>query len=614
MKAHAHAFRLLKGAPCPCAAEWAANPAAWALRGDRRPDACPFRADDGAEHGHLHHNPQLSDAVLDSASEGILITDPTGKIIRVNHAFTAVTGYSEEETVGQTPRMLQSGRHNAQFYAELWTAVTQRGHWEGEIWNRNKAGAIYRELLTINAVRSADGNLTHFVGVFTDVTARKQTEARLHHLAYHDPLTGLANRTLLDDRLRQAIVLATRADTRFAVLYIDLDEFGAVNNALGHEAGDRLLVETARRIQGQVREGDTLARQGGDEFVVLAESCHGHGSAAAIARRILEALLPALPLAAGEAFVTASIGIANFPDDGCTRAELLTHADAAMYRAKAAGGNRLRFFAEAVHGSVGHRPEVKLGLVPGLVQELEHGDLRLEFEPIFRFGAASPHAAEALLRWDPPVPGALLPSSFQNYAARNGTTAEVDRWQLQSAFGLAAEWGRAGADLRIAINLSPGQLIDAGLTGRIRALLKEHGLSGERVVLEVPERALWQYQTESRSVLAALHDLGVRTVVDHVRSGHVTRSFLRRYPISGLKIDGSVIADVTRDETHAAFVRTLVATARKLKIEIGVEGVETPAQLQFLSDLGCDWLQGHLLGGPMAPSALAACHPEWPCS
>lgn len=556
---------------------------------------------DTTERRSLQDHLRLTAAVFESTSEGILITDADGKIIRVNRSFTQMTGYSAEDAVGQTPRLLHSGRHDEAFYAEMWRSLAEEGRWEGEIWNRNKSGRVFPELLTINAIVGPDGEPSHYVAVFADITARKQTEERLLHLAHHDPLTGLGNRTLLHERMQQALVRAAREQTCFGVLFIDLDDFKTINDTLGHDAGDELLVLVAVRIGRLLHETDTLVRHGGDEFVILAEGCRGHGAAGAGARRILRALSEPFVLSAREVYVSASIGVAIFPDDGRTSADLLKNADAAMYRAKSEGRNRHRFFTEEMNQSV----RTRLDLEVGLRHALDRGEFRMEFQPIFAPGERRPHHAEALIRWNRPGKGLVSPGHFMDLAEEVGVIVEIDRWVLRESCRTLADWVATDVDLRMAVNLSPRQFRDPGLPGQLRAVLDELRLSGDRLELEITERALLEHDDDVRRVMTGLHDLGVRVVIDDFGTGYSALSYLHRFHIDGLKIDRSFVSELSRKESSAALVRTIAAMARTLGIEITAEGVETPAQLQFLTDLGCDWLQGYLLGRPMSSSQIS---------
>ncbi len=563
---------------------------------------------DTTERRALQDHLRLTAAVFESTSEGIMITDASGRIISVNRSFTQMTGYTDAEAIGQTPRMLQSGRHDDAFYAEMWRALMADGRWEGEVWNRNKAGRVYPELLTINAILAPDGTTSHFVAVFADISARKQTEARLLHLAHHDPLTGLGNRTLLHERMQQALARAARGRSCFAALFLDLDDFKTINDTLGHDAGDELLVLVAERLSGLVADPDTLVRQGGDEFVVVAENCRGHSGAGAVARKILNALTKPFLLSTREVFVTASIGIATYPDDGETSADLLKNADAAMYRAKAEGRNRHRFFTEEMNQTAHNR----LDLEVGLRHALDRGEFRMEFQPIFAPGEARPHHAEALVRWHRPGKGIVGPSQFMDLAEDVGMIVEIDRWVLRASCLALADWMRAGADLRVAINLSPRQFHDPGLPTQLRAILDELHLPGDRVELEITERAVLEHDHDVRRVMVGLRDLGVRVVIDDFGTGYSSLSYLHKFRIDGLKIDRSFVSEIARKESSDALVRTIAAMARTLGIEITAEGVETPVQLRFLTDLGCDWLQGYLLGRPMSSARLATWNHENP--
>lgn len=542
---------------------------------------------------------RLFAAVFDSTSEGIVITDASGRIERVNRAFCAMTGWDEAALVGAVPERLDSGRHPPQFYADAIRSLRREGRWEGELWIRRRNGELIPSYVVVNDLRSGD-TVEHEVAVITDIRPHKEVEARLTHLALHDPLTNLANRTLLHTRLGEALHRAREAGRRVAVLFIDLDDFKTVNDTLGHDVGDGVLTGVAARLGATVGPDETLARHGGDEFVLLADECQTRDCALRVVRRILDALASPFRVADREIFVSASIGISIFPDDGQTGADLLKNADAAMYRAKAQGHRRFEFFTPEMNRSA----RARLDTEAGLRRALDSGEFGLVYQPIVRPGERHPRRVEALLRWNQGGTEPRMPGEFVDLAEESGLIVPIDRLVLAEACRQAARWG---GGIRVAVNVSPRHFRDQKLAGIVARALDGAGLDGSALELEITERALLHDEAEVTAVFDALHALGVRVVIDDFGTGYSALSYLHRLPIDGLKIDRAFVSELGRNPSHADLVRAILAMAAALGLEVTAEGVETDAQRDFLLEAGCLQLQGYFFGRPMPAEKL----PTW---
>ncbi|MCG6940372.1 MAG: PAS domain S-box protein [Thiohalocapsa sp.] len=544
--------------------------------------------------------------VFENTMEGIVVTDAERHIVAVNRAFTEITGYSEEEALGQDPRMLQSGRHDESFYQALWASLNRTGQWRGQFWNRRKNGEIYPQLSTISAVHDPGGRLMNYIGVFSDITQLKRSEQALYDLAHKDPLTGLANRTLLRARLEQSLPRAARAGRMLALLFLDLDLFKNVNDTLGHPVGDALLQSVADAMAEQVGGNNSIARLGGDEFVVLLEDI-GHPDAAAhLARRLLGVFTQPFAAQGRELHITASIGISVFPADGEDMDALLANADVAMYRAKDQGRNTYRFFKpEMTEGAV-----ERLKLENALRGALARSELTLEFQPQVRLADGCMHGAEALLRWHHPEYGQISPSRFIPIAEELGLIVEFGYWALEHACKQLAEWDAHGFLVpRLAVNLSVLQLERPGLVKEVQAIMARTHVEPDRLELEVTESMLMRHADQVIANLAGLRDLGITIAVDDFGSGFSSLAYLKRLPIHRLKIDKSFIDQLTQDANDDAITRAIIALGHGLGLEVIAEGVETEPQAEFLRREGCAEAQGFLFGKPMPAHQLIASAP-----
>jgi diguanylate cyclase (GGDEF)-like protein/PAS domain S-box-containing protein len=543
---------------------------------------------------------RVAAAAFDS-QEGMIITDVDLKILRINRACCEITGYSTEEAVGQTPRMFSSGRHNAIFYEQMWASINTIGSWEGELWNRRKSGEVYPEWATISAVKGIDGTVSNYVASFIDISSRKTAEEEIKHLAFYDPLTRLPNRRLLLDRLRHALLASSRSDSAGALFFIDVDNFKTLNDTLGHDKGDLLLESVARRLSAAVREEDTVARLGGDEFVIMMEGLSLNApDAAAQARIVAEKILAAFKEnhdLLGLAYLcTASIGIAMFTRATDTVEELLKHADLAMYQAKAAGRNTLRFFDPKMQSVVMARTELEADLRQGLREK----QLLLHYQPQVD-DEGRMNGAEALVRWSHPVRGMISPMEFIPLAEETGLILDVGHWVLETACLQLVAWASRPemAHLTVAVNVSAHQFRQADFVDQVLAVLQATGANPYRLKLELTESLLVDNVEEIIEKMYALKAKGVGFSLDDFGTGYSSLTYLKRLPLDQLKIDQSFVRDIHVDANDAAIAKTIVTLAHSLGLGVISEGVETAAQRDFLAQSGCHAHQGYFFSRPL---------------
>ncbi len=551
---------------------------------------------DVTEERHVHDQLQLMGLVIENMGEAILITDGDKRIVSVNKAFSSITGYTAEEVLGRNPSLLASGKHDKAFYQSLWRDLQRQGTWKGEIWNRRKDGSLYPEWLSITILRDAQGRACNYIGIFTDITAFKEKEARIEYLAQHDHLTRLPNRLLLRDRLQQAIAQAGREGSKLAVLFIDLDRFKYVNDSLGHAVGDRLLQEVATRLTALVRAEDTVSRQGGDEFVILLNGIRNIAHIAHLAERFLENLSLDYAIDRHRLHITPSIGISLYPDDGDSIEALIRNADTAMYHAKETGRATYQFYTETLNAALAER----MALEGAIQSALARGEFHLHLQPQYRIRDGRLLGAEALLRWQHPEKGAIPPDRFIPLAEEANLIEPIGLWVLEEVIGLLHGW-RDGplAGAHLSVNVSPNQLANPDFAAQVQALLQRHPIDPARLQLEVTETSLMQDVERSRVQLQELKRLGLRIAVDDFGTGHSSLNYLKRLPIDELKIDRSFIRDIPEDPHDVILSRAIINLAHTLQYQVVAEGVETPAQLAFLLEAGCDLAQGYHLARPM---------------
>ncbi len=546
---------------------------------------------------------QLAATVFENTAEGVLITDIDQHISAVNRAFSEITGYSEFEALGQTPRLLASGQHDSAFYAALWHQLTAEGHWQGEIQNRRKSGELYPAWLTISAVRNHEREITHFVAVFADISSLKHAQAELDYQAHHDPLTGLPNRTLFESRLQAALSSPQPSGRQGAVLFLDLDRFKHINDSLGHPVGDLLLKAIAQRLKEQVRDNDTVARLGGDEFIILLPGLHQPSDAEHIANKLLACF--GAPFQAGEHefFTSASIGTSLYPQDGTDVASLIRNADAAMYRSKAKGRNRVESYTRDLTAQAAER----IALEHELRRAIERKELSLSYQPKFSLKTQSLVGAEALIRWRHPTFGDVPPEHFISLAEENGMILQLGDWVLEQACRQMQAWKHSYLAFGpLSVNLAGAQLRQPLLVQRIEQLLRTHQLKAGDLQLEITENFIMSQAEEALAILHQLKRIGVQLAIDDFGTGYSSLSYLKRLPLDILKIDQSFIRGLPDDPHDAAIARAIIALGRSMQLTIIAEGVENQAQQQFLAAEGCEQIQGYIVSLPLAAPEFAA--------
>lgn len=550
-----------------------------------------------ASEAHLHQ----AAAVYENSRDGIIVTDPRTRILAINPAFSEITGYSEKEVIGQTPRILKSEHHPRSFYQQMWRSIRQTGGWSGEIWNRRKGDGIYPEWLSISSVCDSNGEVTNYVGVFSDLTQLKRSEEEVQHLSNHDALTGLPNGRQLHARLEHAISRARHSGQGLAVLLLDIDRFKDINDSLGLHAGDALLKETAQRVVDCLWESDTVARMGGDELVVLIEELRDPGHAMLVAEKLRNALSASFIFEEQELFLTASIGISLYPDNGDNAELLLREADAALYRAKEEGRNRVAFYTE----SLSQMASKRLTLEAGLRHALERGEFELHYQPQLLLHTRQLAGVEALIRWRHPEDGLIPPNEFIPLAEKSGLIEPIGEWVLAEGCRQIAAWRDAGINIpRVAINLSAGQLGRRDLVTAVERTLRQHSLSPEMLELELTETAIMHDPARATETLDAMTELGIAMAIDDFGTGYSSLAYLQKFRLQRLKIDMAFVRDTPQNSGNAALCRAIIAMAQSLGMETIAEGIEEEAQQQFLASEGCTIGQGWLYARAMPAAEL----------
>jgi diguanylate cyclase (GGDEF)-like protein/PAS domain S-box-containing protein len=572
------------------------------LRGHgRRPRSLQAVYIDLSEHMRAVEEFQLASAALRSAPQGVLITDCDGRILHVNPAFEKITGFASSEAVGRSLSMLSTHQRAAQFMAHVWRALHSRGHWQGEISNRRADGSPYTLQVSMSTVRGNDGAPSHYVGMFHDITAARAAERELEHLAQHDVLTGLPNRLLLTDRLRQALAQAARHGQSVAVLFIDLDHFKQANDSYGHLVGDELLKQAAQRIGGVLRVSDTVTRQGGDEFIALLPDLKHPNEARPACLALLRALGEPFLVDELSIHLSASIGVATFPADASEIESLLRCADMAMYEAKAGGRNRAHFYGAELEARARQQAEMEAELRHALAQ----GELFVQLQPILSLSDGRLLALEALLRWQHPQRGVLQPADFLPFAEESRLLSAVGEQALRGACAARAKLtDLLDPELPVAVNLAPQQLMETDFGERVEALLKTYAMEPGQIEFDVSERALTLDSDLVEHQLGALTQRGLRLNLDDFGTGHSNLAALQRLPLRRLKLDVSVVSDLESHQSSRVICQTACAIASSLGLELVAEGIETAKQGELVVRLGCSAGQGRALARPMRPAAL----------
>ncbi|MFQ6594221.1 MULTISPECIES: phosphodiesterase DibA [Pseudomonas] len=544
---------------------------------------------------------QQAAAVFDCTREGVLVTDARGLIVHVNRAFMAITGYSGEDVMGKRPSLFKSGRHSSNFYQQMFQTLERTDEWSGEIWNRRKSGEIYPQWQTIRVIRDDQGKATHYVAVFSDISAIKDSEHELARLAHHDPLTDLPNRLLFSDRAHQALTSAQVHKRGCALLLMDLDHFKIINDSLGHTTGDQLLKAVGERLKGLFGPGVTLARLGGDEFAVLVESCPQVVQAAALAQRILDAMKEPFVFDGNQLFISASIGISLFPSDALSAEQLLRNADSALFKAKSAGREGYALYTEELTAHAQHRVEI----AGELRRALEQQELRVYYQPVHDLQDSRLIGVEALVRWQHPERGLVPPGEFIPIAERTGLIADIDAWVMHEACRQMCQWLAEGAPLSfIAVNVSSRLFARRELYEQVAQVLHSTGLAPTFLELEVTESAVMDDPEVALEQLHRLRELGLRLAIDDFGTGYSSLLRLKRLPVQKLKIDQGFVAGLPWDEDDAAIVRVVIALAKSMGMQVHAEGIEQVEQARFLLEQECDMGQGYWFGRPMPAAEI----------
>lgn len=557
---------------------------------------------------HLVENDTRIAATAFESQEGIMITDANSVILRINKAFTAITGFTAEDAIGKTPRILRSGLQDDSFYAAMWARINHAGVWEGEVWNKRKDGEIYPERLIITAVKNAEGTVTNYVATLTDITLSKAAAAEIENLAFYDSLTQLPNRRLLLDRLKQAFASSARSGRDGAVLFLDLDHFKTLNDTLGHDIGDLLLQQVAKRLTLCVREGDTVARLGGDEFVVLLEDLseqplYAAAQAESIGEKIITALNQPYQLESHEHQSTPSVGIVLFSDHHQSQEDLLKHADIAMYQAKKAGRNRLSFFDPKMQDAINTRAELEHELYKAL--ELRQFQLYYQIQVD---STGHPLGAEALIRWPHPERGMVSPFYFIPLAEDTGLILPIGHWVLETACAQLQSWQQTEhtKHLTLSVNVSVKQFRQPDFVDLVRTTVQHYAINPMLLKLELTESMLLENIEEVIATMHALRTIGISFSLDDFGTGYSSLQYLKILPLYQLKIDQSFVRDLADDLSDQAIVRTIIAMTQTLNLNVIAEGVETEQQRQLLQKIGCNTYQGYLFSEPVPIEAFEA--------
>lgn len=547
-------------------------------------------------------------ATIFESHEGMLVTDAKGHILRVNHAFTTITGYTAKEVLGKNPNILSSGKHDAVFYTEMWDIIKKTGHWEGEIWNKRKNGEVYPELLTISTVKDRFGIVCNYVATLADFTSNKAALAEIKNLAFYDPLTKLPNRRLLLDRLKHSLASSGHNGQEGAVLFLDLDHFKTLNDTQGHDVGDLLLQQVSARLTACVRESDTVARLGGDEFVVLLEDLSSIPSEAAlqtevVANKILSALNQPYQLGTHKCYITPSIGVAIFNDHQFSIEELLKQADIAMYQAKIAGRNTIRFFNPEMQDAINNRASLEADLRLAV----ENQDFTLYYQ-VQVDSANRPLGAEALIRWIHPQRGVVSPINFIPFAEETGLILPIGLWVLEAACIQLKAWEQNALTrhLTISINVSARQFNQVEFVKQVQITVQRYAIRPMLLKLELTESMLLDNIEHVIITMVALETIGVQFSLDDFGTGYSSLQYLKMLPMNQLKIDQSFVRDIVTDNNDKSIVRTIIAMAKALGMDVIAEGVETEGQRELLINKGCEKYQGYLFGKPMPIEAFEA--------
>ncbi|WP_240417742.1 EAL domain-containing protein [Paenibacillus periandrae] len=553
---------------------------------------------------------RLHAQVFSNSSEGIMITDKQLKILSVNQAFTTMTGYTEEEAAGHTPRLLHSGLQNQYFYIKMWETIHTTGLWEGEIWNKRKNGELYPEWLSITTLRNETGAITNYIGMFTDITERKQSEEHLKYLAHFDKLTGLPNRTLLSELVNEATTKIVQTNRMLAIFFIDLDRFKMVNDSLGHNIGDKLLQQVADRLSSVVRKNDIVSRLGGDEFIIVLQDLEEQEEAKHIAMHLISSINKPFWVEDNELYINASIGICMYPTHGGDFDTLLKHADLAMYQAKLQKGG-YQFFNESILSTFLR----KLDLENELRWAIVRNQLTLHYQPQVNALTGVLEGMEALLRWNHPSLGAVPPAEFIPIAEETGVIMEIDKWVLKEVCAQLNRWHTASLVVpAIAVNLSARQFLAPDLATNIRDIVIETYCDPQQIVIEITESSSMHDMESVLHILSEIKSFGFQIAIDDFGKGYSALGYMKLFPIDILKIDKSFVQELTSDSKSLVITKAIIDMSHGMKLRVIAEGVETIEQMECLQTMKCDLVQGYVIDRPMPCEQLEARYLTEVCS
>ncbi|MBD8576700.1 EAL domain-containing protein [Pseudomonas syringae] len=549
---------------------------------------------------------RLATAVFDSTREGVLVTNDKAQILHVNRAFVDITGYQPDEVLGHNPSKFKSGRHDTEFYGQMYQAIQADGQWSGEIWNRRKSGEVYPQWQSIRGIKDSRGRIRHFVAVFSDLSAIKHSERERAQLAHFDALTGLPNRLLFTERATEAVAAARAARRHCAMLLLDLDHFKNINDSLGHSLGDQVLKSVAERLVGLFGAELTLARMGGDEFALLVKDCPQLAMAANLAQQVLDAFKAPFLIDDQTLFITTSIGISLFPNDALSAEQLLRNADAALFKAKRGGRENYALYTEELTAHAQQRVE----LAGQLRRAIEHHELRVYYQPVHDLATRRIRGVEALVRWEHPERGMVSPGEFIPIAEQSGLIGDIDNWVLHAACTQMGQWQAAGIDLDfVAVNISSRRFIQGDLDLQVAAILRDTGLNPALLELEVTESAVMHDPEQALEQLHRLRELGLSLAIDDFGTGYSSLLRLKRMPVQKLKIDQGFVAGLPGDEDDIAIVCAIIALARSMGMKVLAEGIESAEQAAFLFENGCQLGQGYWFARPMPAARI-----DWACA
>jgi len=545
---------------------------------------------------------RIFSSALEQTADLVMITDKQGVVEYVNPAFEETTGFSRQEIIGKTPRILRSGKHDQDFYQRLWDTILRGEVFNEVLINARKDGSIYYEEKTISPIKDNGGVISHFVSTGKNISERMRVQERLHYMAHHDSLTKLPNRNLFMDRLRQAMARARWHKRLIAVMFLDLDHFKSINDSLGHIIGDQLLIQLTQRFSSGVRAGDTIARLGGDEFAILLDDIASEKDISQLAKKLLDTMISPFAIQGHELFMTASIGVSIFPNDAEDPETLLRNADVAMYRAKDMGRNNYQFYSNEMSA----RAFERLTMENSLRHALKREEFFLLYQPQVEIRSRRIVGVEALLRWQHPELGLVLPSDFIPLLEETGFIVEVGDWVLHHALKQAVNWHHAGFDfLKVSINLSSRQFNNPDFISMLQSLVMNAGLEPQNIELELTESMLMRSASKTISALNSISQFGISIAVDDFGTGYSSLNYLRRFPISTLKIDSSFIRDVIKDEDDRAIATAIIVMAQCLNLIVIAEGVETEEQSAFLQSLDCSQIQGNIFSPPVSADEIS---------